>query len=109
MANATAVVSKRGREQFQGLFTDFWAVKATINADSLTTGTNDTDTITVPGVGLGDIVLGVSLGVDVAGMQVTAYVSAANTVTENKPETNNANNFFITFLSRDYMNQKQIN
>ena len=81
MANATAVVSKRGREQFQGLFTDFWAVKATINADSLTTGTNDTDTITVPGVGLGDIVLGVSLGVDVAGMQVTAYVSAANTVT----------------------------
>ena len=81
MANATAVVSKRGREQFQGLFTDFWAVKATINADSLSTGTNDTDTITVPGVGLGDIVLGVSLGVDVAGMQVTAYVSAANTVT----------------------------
>jgi hypothetical protein len=81
MANATAVVSKRGREQFQGLFTDFWAVKATINADSLSTGTNDIDTITVPGVGLGDIVLGVSLGVDVAGMQVTAYVSAANTVT----------------------------
>lgn len=81
MANATAVVSKRGREQFQGLFTDFWAVKATINADSLTTGTNDTDTVTVPGVALGDIVLGVSLGVDVAGMQVTAYVSAANTVT----------------------------
>ena len=81
MANATAVVSKRGREQFQGLFTDFWAVKATIDADSLTTGTNDTDTVTVPGVALGDIVLGVSLGVDVAGMQVTAYVSAANTVT----------------------------
>ncbi len=43
---------------------DFWAVKATINADSLSTGTNDIDTITVPGVGLGDIVLGVSLGVD---------------------------------------------
>lgn len=81
MANATAVVSKRGREQFQGLFTDFWAVKATINADSLTTGTNDTDTVTVPGVALGDIVLGVSLGVDLAGLQVTAYVSGSNTVT----------------------------
>ena len=81
MANATAVVSKRGREQFQGLFTDFWAVKATINADSLNTGANDTDTVTVPGVALGDIVLGVSLGVDLAGVQLTAYVSAANTVT----------------------------
>jgi hypothetical protein len=30
---------------------------------------------------LGDIVLGVSFGVDLAGVNVTAYVSAANVVT----------------------------
>jgi hypothetical protein len=81
MANATAVVSKRGREQFHGIFSDMWEVSATIDADSLTTGTNDADTIAVPGVALGDVVLGVSLGLDLAGMQLTAYVSAANTVT----------------------------
>jgi len=81
MANATAVTATRAREQFQGLFSDMWEVKATINADSLTTGTNDIDTIAVPGVALGDVVLGVSLGVSLAGMQVTAYVSAADTVT----------------------------
>jgi hypothetical protein len=80
MANATAVVSKRGREQFQGLFTDFWAVKATINADSLSTGTNDTDTVTVPGVALGDIVLNISMGVDVSGISITPYISAADVV-----------------------------
>jgi len=82
MANATSVVVvKDGREQFQGIFDKVVEVRATIDADSLTTGTNDIDTIAVPGVLLGDMVLGVSLGVDVAGMQVTAYVSAANVVT----------------------------
>lgn len=81
MANATAVTASRGREQFQGIFSDMWEVSATIDADSLSTGTNDTDTITVPGIALGDVVVGVSLGVSLAGMQVTAYVSAANTVT----------------------------
>jgi hypothetical protein len=82
MANATAVVvAKEGREQFQGIFEKVLEVRATINADSLNTGTNDIDTVAVPGVALGDMVLGCSLGVDVAGMQVTAYVSAANVVT----------------------------
>jgi len=82
MANATSVVVvKDGREQFQGVFEKVYEVRALINADSLSTGTNDVDTIAVPGVALGDMVLGCSLGVDVAGMQATAYVSAADTVT----------------------------
>jgi len=34
----------------------------------------------VPGVKLGDIVLNVSMGVDVSGISVTPYVSAADTV-----------------------------
>lgn len=81
MANATAVTSVRGREQFQGLFSEMWEVKATINADSLADGAGDNDTIAVPGVALGDMVLGISLGVDLAGMTVTGWVSAANVVT----------------------------
>ena len=40
----------------------------------------DNDTVAVPGVALGDMVLSASLAVDVAGLIVTAYVSAANTV-----------------------------
>ena len=58
-----------------------WEVKATINADSLADGAGDSDTIAVPGVALGDMVLGISLGVDLAGMTVTGWVSAANVVT----------------------------
>jgi hypothetical protein len=81
MANATAVTTNRGREQFHGIFSDMWEVRATIDVDSLLTGASDTDTVTVPGVALGDVVVGFSLGVSLAGIQATAYVSAANTVT----------------------------
>jgi hypothetical protein len=57
-----------------------WKVTATLDAASLVDGAGETDTITVPGVRLGDIVLGVSFGVSLAGMSVTGYVSAADTV-----------------------------
>jgi hypothetical protein len=80
MAAATAITARRGNDQFRGLFSDTWSVTATLNASSLTDGTGETNTIAVPGVALGDIVLGVSMGVDLAGITVTAYVSAANTV-----------------------------
>lgn len=80
MAAATAVVTERGNKQFQGMFQEMWKVTATLNAASLGDGVGETDTVTVPGVALGDIVLGTSFGVDLAGVTVTAYVSAANTV-----------------------------
>jgi hypothetical protein len=80
MANASSVVVRRGNDQFRGLFSDTWSVTATINADSLSDGAGDTDTVAVPGVALGDMVIGASLAVDVAGLIVTAYVSAANVV-----------------------------
>ena len=70
MAAATAVVSRRGTDQFRGLFSDTFSVVATLNASSLA----------VPGVKLGDIVLNVSMGVDVSGITITPYVSAADTV-----------------------------
>ena len=80
MAAATAVVSRRGNDQFRGLFSDTWSVTATLDASSLADGAGETNTIAVAGVRLGDIVFNVSLGVDVSGISITPYVSAANVV-----------------------------
>ena len=80
MATASAVVSRRGNDSFRGLFSDTWAVTATLDAGSLVNGAGETDDVTVPGVALGDMVIGASLGVDLVGLTVTGYVSAANTV-----------------------------
>ena len=80
MATASAVVTRRGNDQFRGLFSDTWAVTCTLNAGSLIDGAGETDDVTVPGVALGDMVIGASLGVDLVGLTVTGYVSAANTV-----------------------------
>ena len=53
---------------------------ATVDPASLTTGTNTTGTITATGAVVGDYVL-LSAGVDLQGQVLTAYVSAADTVT----------------------------
>jgi len=83
MAAATAVVSRRDQASFRGLFNDTWSVTATLDSASVATGAAGaaTDTITVAGVALGDMVIGMSLGVSEAGVVRRAYVSAANTVT----------------------------
>ena len=80
MASATSVVSRRGNDQFRGMFSDTWVVTATLDAGSLVDAAGETDTVAVPGVALGDMVIGASLGVDLVGLTVTGYVSAANTV-----------------------------
>ena len=80
MATASAVTVRRGNDQFRGLFSDTWVVRATLDAGSLVDGAGETDDITIPGVALGDMVIGASLGVDLVGLTVTCYVSAANTV-----------------------------
>ena len=80
MATASSVTTRRGNDSFRGLFSDTWAVTATLNAGSLADGAGETDDITVPGVALVDMVIGASLGVDLVGLTVTGYVSAANTV-----------------------------
>jgi hypothetical protein len=81
MAAATAVVVRQGNDQFRGLFSDTWSVTCTLDAGSLVDGAGETETIAVPGVVLGDIVIGFSFGVDLAGITATGYVSAANVVT----------------------------
>ena len=70
MASATAVVSKRDNASFRGLFNDTWSVSATLDSASVATGAAGaaTDTITVAGVALGDMVIGASLGVDLVGL-----------------------------------------
>lgn len=78
---ATNVRVDRGPQQFQGTFTELWEVSGTIDFGSASDGNSVSDTITVTGVALGDLVIGVSLGVSAALGIVTAYVSAANTVT----------------------------
>ena len=80
MASATSVNSRRGNDQFRGMFSDTWVVTATLDAGSLVDGAGETDTIAVPGVALGDMVLGCSFAVDEVGLTVTGYVSAAGVV-----------------------------
>jgi hypothetical protein len=81
MASATAVTSRRGNDQFRGLFTDTWDVTCTLDSASVSTGATATDSVTVSGVALGDMVIGMAIGVSEAGLVRRAYVSAANTVT----------------------------
>jgi hypothetical protein len=58
MAAATAITSRRGNDQFRGLFTDTWAVACTLDSASVADQAAATDTVTVPGVAL-DVWLGV--------------------------------------------------
>jgi hypothetical protein len=80
MAAATAITSRRGNDQFRGLFSDTWLVVATLDAGSLVDGAGETDTVAVPGVALGDMVIGCSFAVSEVGMSVTAYVDSAGSV-----------------------------
>jgi len=80
MAAATAVNAVNWSTQFQSLFSDVWTVTATLDVGSLADGAGETETVAVPGVKLGDMVLGVSFGVDLVDMVVTAYVQAAGAV-----------------------------
>lgn len=83
MAAATSVTSYRGKQQFGGMFSELWKVVATWDPASAAAGAQTTsDTITVPGVQVGDIVLGLSLTTEVAASPIIrARVTADNTVT----------------------------
>ena len=81
MADATAVVVDRNNDSFRGLFSDTWTVTCTLNSASVADQATGTDAVAVPGVALGDMVIGLSAGVSEGGLVRRAYVSAANTVT----------------------------
>jgi len=87
MANTLTLNSAiRGREQFQGAFhSDMWKVKATFaDQDAVAITDTATFTITVPGVALGDIVVGWSIAKDLSDgtdqASVLPVVTAANTL-----------------------------
>lgn len=77
----TVAVAQGGPVQLPLLFSQIWTVTATVDPASVATQVTGTDTITVPGVALGDVVLYFSHTVSQGNMSITAYVSAANTVT----------------------------
>jgi hypothetical protein len=81
MAAATAITARQGNDQFRGVFSDTWAVTCTLNSASVADQSAGTDTVAVPGVVLGDVVIAMSAGVSEAGLVRRAYVSAAGTVT----------------------------
>lgn len=86
MAFTTATVSKveRGTKQFRGVFSDLWTASLTVDPSSIAAGAEDTATFTIPGVALGDVVIGVGPGVSLTSSgeaSVDAWVSAANTLT----------------------------
>ena len=85
MAFTTATVTRieRGNKQFQGAFNEMWAVTLTVNPDSISAVAEDAATFTIPGLALGDMVLGVAPGVsltDSGEADYAAWVSSANTL-----------------------------
>ena len=90
MAAATAITARQGNDQFRGVFSDTWEVVCTLDTASVADQAAATDTVAVPGVVLGDMVIGLSAGVSEAGLVRRAYVSAAGTVTISSTNTTGA-------------------
>ena len=87
MANTITVTkTDRGVKQFQGAFKEMWFVSGTVtDQDAVLANAIGEFDITVDGVALGDMVLGVSVNKDLDDgtdqALFTAYVAAADTVT----------------------------
>ena len=77
---ATVIQSK---QQFAGVFGELWLVTETVNFGNATTGSGTFASVdvTVPNVAIGDVVLGVAMGVDTVDGVVAGAVTAANVVT----------------------------
>lgn len=73
-------MAKFNRQQFQHLYDVVALVTATVDPASLADGAGASTDVTVTGAALGDFVE-VGPGVDVADVTVSAFVTAANTVT----------------------------
>ena len=87
MANAATVSRvEQGSKMLQGAFSDMWFVTATItDTDAITASDTMSISLTVPGVALGDMVIGTSLNLDTFdgdgdGCIVYGQVTSANTV-----------------------------
>lgn len=65
---------------FRDLFHTVYVYTGTLDVASLADGVGATSSLTVPGVKLGDMVLGRSLSVSLQGITLSADVTADNTV-----------------------------
>lgn len=87
MANTMSITkTERGNKQFQGAFSEMWAATGTVtDQDAINDDVSVEVDLTVAGVALGDMVLGVSFSIALAdanaSVSVFPYVAAANTVT----------------------------
>lgn len=77
----TTQTSRVGANAINDHFSKFFSGMGTWDAGSVAQAAEAVDTITIVGVALGDIVLGVSFSVSAADLVVTGFVSAADTVT----------------------------
>lgn len=73
-------MAQRNNFSFRALYDECLTYKGTLDVASLADGVGATSSITVPGAALGDFVSDISLSVSLAGISVTGYVSAADTV-----------------------------
>jgi len=81
MSNTALVIKQAGgATQFQRIFSDMYEVKVQTTPGAITTGIDVLETVTVPGLALGDMCIGISSSADLASITLTAYVSAANTL-----------------------------
>ena len=79
-----ATTYERGTKQFQGVFSELWTVtESALNFGNAATGSGTFASldVTVPGVALGDMVMGIAVGVDTVDAVIGGAVTAANTVT----------------------------
>lgn len=84
MAFTTATVRsiEQGNKQFQGAFSEMWAVSLTVDPSSIAAGAEDSANFTVPGLAVGDMMIGFTTGVSpTADGDILVYISAANTLT----------------------------
>ena len=79
-----AVTVEQGNKQFQGAFKETWVVSMTgldfANA-ATGSGTFASIDVTVPGLALGDMLIGISVGVDTVDAVIYGATTAANTMT----------------------------
>jgi len=75
-----ATVKRGQHRQFQGAFSDTWTVKDTFDFGSVADGNEEVTAITVSGVNLGDMVLGVATSASAQDLNLIAQVTGSDTI-----------------------------
>tara|TARA_R100000654_G_scaffold51276_1_gene77465 strand:+ start:5153 stop:5476 length:324 start_codon:yes stop_codon:yes gene_type:complete len=76
----TSIVTNRGVQQFQGAFDEMWVVSCAVDFGAVADGDEEDQQGTVDGLALGDMILGISLSIDVEDVTISGAVVAANTL-----------------------------